>query len=227
MQPNRLISAPRSSSCNACGCERNDESGEEVALGAAEERKSEADCERKGESEDEHVADISDVGATEVLESEAGGELSSFAVKQVDQLLSLVNLDSATPKGAAIFWSKALSHFAQLAVVLGQPDSEFLPWTADRLLAMIEDDGHVEHLLTRPEILLFFQSIKKAGFSDGDIISVWENIIYPKTPMSRAWDAPHAHSFANEMESMLINRSAPGRPMFPADASVTFITGVE
>jgi hypothetical protein len=92
---------------------------------------------------------------------------------------------------------------------------------------MIEDDGHVEHLLTRPEILLFFQSIKKAGFSDGDIISVWENIIYPKTPMSRAWDAPHAHSFANEMESMLINRSAPGRPMSPADASVPFVTDVE
>ncbi len=198
MQPNRLISAPRSCSCNACGCERNDESGEEVALGAAEER-----------------------------ESEAGGELSSFALKQVDQLLSLVNLDSATPQEAAIFWSKALSHFAQLAVELGQPDGEFLPWTADRLLAMIEDDGHVDHVLTRPEILLFFQSIKKAGFSDGDIISVWENIIYPKTPMSRAWDAPHAHSFANEMESMLINRSAPGRPMSPADASVPFVTDVE
>jgi len=158
-----------------------------------------------------------------VLECEAGGELSSFAVKQVDQLLSLVNLDSATPQGAAIFWSQALSRFAQL----GQPDGEFLPWTADRVLAMIEDDGHVDHLLTRPEILLFFKSIKKAGFSDGDIISVWENIIYPKTPMSRAWDAPHAHSFANEMESMLINRSAPGRPMSPADASVPFVTDVE
>jgi hypothetical protein len=167
------------------------------------------------------------VGATGVLESEASGELSSFAVKQVDQLLSLVNLDSASPQGAAIFWSKALSHFAQLAVELGQPDGEFLPWTADRVLAMIEDDGHVDHLLTRPEILLFFKSIKKAGFSDGDIISVWETIIYPKTPISRAWDAPHAHSFVNEVESMLINRSAPGRPMFPADASVTFITGVE
>ena len=158
-----------------------------------------------------------------MLECEAGGELSSFAVKQVDQLLSLVNLDSATPQGAAIFWSQALSRFAQL----GQPDGEFLPWTADRVLAMIEDDGHVDHLLTRPEILLFFKSIKKAGFSDGDIISVWENIIYPKTPMSRAWDAPHAHSFANEMESMLINRSAPGRPMSPADASVPFVTDVE
>ena len=164
------------------------------------------------------------MGATGVLESEVGGELSSFAVKQVDQLLSLVNLDSATPLGAAIFWSKALSHFAQLG---GQPDGEFLPWTADRVLAMIEDDGHVDHLLTRPEILLFFKSIKKAGFSDGDIISMWENIIYPKTPISRAWDAPHAHSFANEVESMLINRSAPGRPMSPADASVPFITDVE
>jgi hypothetical protein len=164
------------------------------------------------------------VGATGVLESEASGELSSFAVKQVDQLLSLVNLDSATPQGAAIFWSQALSHFAQL----GQPDGEFLPWTADRVLAMIEDDGHVDHLLTRPEILLFFKSIKKAGFSDGDIISMWETIIYPKTPISRAWDAPHAHSFANEMESMLINRSAaPGGPMSPADASVPFITDVE
>jgi hypothetical protein len=163
------------------------------------------------------------VGATGVLESEVGGELSSFAVKQVDQLLSLVNLDSATPQGAAIFWSKALSRFAQL----GQPDGTFLPWTADRVLAMIEDDGHVDHLLTRPEILLFFKSIKKAGFSDGDIISVWETIIYPKTPISRAWDAPRAHSFANEVESMLINRSAPGRPMSPADASVPFITDVE
>ena len=162
-------------------------------------------------------------GATEVLESEAGGELSSFAVKQVDKLLSLVNLDSATPQRAAIFWSKALSHFAQLG---GQPDGEFLPWTADRVLAMIEDDGHVD-LLTRPEILLFFKSIKKAGFSDGDIISVWETIIYPKTPITRAWDAPHAHSFANEVESMLSNRSAPGRPMSPADASVPFITDVE
>ena len=167
------------------------------------------------------------MGATGVLESEVGGELSSFAVKQVDQLLSLVNLDSATPQGAAIFWSKALSHFAQLAVELGQPDGEFLPWTADRVLAMIEDDGHVDHLLTRPEILLFFKSIKKAGFSDGDIISVWETIIYPKTPISRAWDAPRAHSFANEVESMLINRSAPGRPMSPADASVPFVTDVE
>ena len=68
------------------------------------------------------------------------GELSSFAVKQVDQLLSPLNLDSATPPGAAIFWSKALSHFAQLAVELGQPDGEFLPWTADRVLAAIEDD---------------------------------------------------------------------------------------
>ena len=158
-----------------------------------------------------------------MLESEVGGELSSFAVKQVDQLLSLVNLDSATPQGAAIFWSKALSRFAQL----GQPDGTFLPWTADRVLAMIEDDGHVDHLLTRPEILLFFKSIKKAGFSDGDIISVWETIIYPKTPISRAWDAPRAHSFANVVESMLINRSAPGRPMSPADASVPFITDVE
>ena len=158
-----------------------------------------------------------------MLESEAGGELSSFAVKQVDQLLSLVNLDSATPQGAAIFWSKALSRFAQL----GQPDGTFLPWTADRVLAMIEDDGHVDHLLTRPEILLFFKSIKKAGFSDGDIISVWETIIYPKTPISRAWDAPRAHSFANEVESMLINRSAPGRPMSPADASVPCTTDVE
>ena len=163
------------------------------------------------------------MGATGVLESEVGGELSSFAVKQVDQLLSLVNLDSATPQGAAIFWSKALSRFAQL----GQPDGTFLPWTADRVLAMIEDDGHVDHLLTRPEILLFFNSIKKAGFSDGDIISVWETIIYPKTPISRAWDAPRAHSFANEVESMLTNRSAPGRPMSPADASVPFITDVE
>jgi hypothetical protein len=165
-----------------------------------------------------------------VLESEAGGELSSFAVKQVDQLLSLVNLDSANPQGAAIFWSKALSHFAQL----GQPDhpgpdGETLPWTADRVLAVIEDDGHVhvDHLLTRPEILLFFKSIKKAGFSDGDIISVWENIIYPKTPVSRAWDAPTAHSFANEMESMLISRSAHDRPMSPAESRVPFITDVE
>ena len=154
-------------------------------------------------------------------------ELSSFAVKQVDQLLSPLNLDSATPRGAAIFWSKALSHFAQLAVELGQPDGEFLPWTADRVLAMIEDDGHVDHLLERPEILLFFKSIKKAGFSDGDIISVWENIIYPKTPISRAWDAPHAHSFANEMESMLISRSAHDRPMSPAESRVPFITDVE
>jgi hypothetical protein len=162
------------------------------------------------------------VGATGVLENEAGGELSSFAVKHIDQLVSLVNLDSATLQGAAIFWSKALSHFAKL-----EPDGKFLPWTADRVLAMIEDDGHVDHLLERPEILLFFKSIKKAGFSDGDIISVWENIIYPKTPISRAWDAPHAHSFANEMESMLINRSAPGRPMSPADASVPCTTDVE
>ena len=164
------------------------------------------------------------MGVAEERESEAGGEMSSHAVEQIDQLLSLVNLEIANPREAAIFWSKALSRLAQLG---GQPDEELLPWTADRVLAMIEDDGHVDHLLTRPEILLFFKSIKKAGFSDGDIISVWETIIYPKTPISRAWDAPHAHSFVNEVKSMLINLSAPGRPMSPADASVTFIADVE
>ena len=165
------------------------------------------------------------LGAVEDLESEAGQALSSRAVKQIDRLLSVVDVDDATPQEAAAFWSGALSQFAQLC---SPADGDSIPWTADRVLAMIEDDGHVDHLLTRPEILLFFKSIKKAGFSDGDIISMWETIIYPKTPISRAWDAPHAHSFANEVESMLINRSAaPGRPMSPADASVPFITDVE
>ena len=131
-----------------------------------------------------------------MLKCEACGELSSFAVKQVDQLLSLVNLDSATPQGAAIFWSKALSHFAQLGLG-GQPDGEFLPWTADRVLAIIEDDGHANNFLTRPEFILFFKSIKTAGYSDEDILSMWDTIVHSQPPTSRAWDAPHAHSFAD------------------------------
>ena len=107
---------------------------------------------------------------------------------------SHVNLDNANPREAAIFWSKALSRLAQLG---GQPDEELLPWTADRVLAIIEDDGHANNLLTRPEIILFFKSIKTAGYSDEDILSMWETIVHSQPPTSRAWDAPHAHSFAD------------------------------
>jgi hypothetical protein len=132
------------------------------------------------------------VGVAEERESEAGGEMSSHAVEQIDQLLSLVNLEIANPPEAAIFWSKALSRLAQL-----QPDEELLPWTADRVLAIIEDDGHANNFLTRPEIILIFKSIKTAGYSDEDILSMWETIVHSQPPTSRAWDAPHAHSFAD------------------------------
>ena len=132
------------------------------------------------------------MGAAEEREREAG-EMSSHAVEKIDQLLSLVNLDNADPREAAIFWSKALSRLAQL----GQPDEEFLPWSVDRVLAIIEDDGHASNLLTRPEIILFFKSIKTAGYSDEDILSMWETIVHSQPPTSQAWDAPHAHSFAD------------------------------
>jgi hypothetical protein len=134
------------------------------------------------------------VGVAEERESEAGGEMSSHAVEQIDQLLSLVNLEIASPREAAIFWSKALSRLAQLG---GQSDEKLLPWTADRVLAIIEDDGHANNFLTRPEIILFFKSIKTAGYSDEDILSMWETIVHSQPPTSRAWDAPHAHSFAD------------------------------
>jgi hypothetical protein len=133
------------------------------------------------------------VGAAEEQESEAG-EMSSHAVEQTDQLLSLVNLEIANHREAAIFWSKALSRLAQLG---GQPDEEPLPWTADRVLAIIEDDGHANNLLTRPEIILFSTSIKTAGYSDEDILSMWDTIVHTQPPTSRAWDAPHAHSYAD------------------------------
>ena len=58
---------------------------------------------------------------------------------------SHVNLDNANPREAAIFWSKALSRLAQLG---GQPDEELFPWTADRVLAIIEDDGHANEQLS-------------------------------------------------------------------------------
>jgi hypothetical protein len=129
------------------------------------------------------------VGVAEEQESEAGGEMNSHAVEQIDQLLSLVNLEIANPREAAIFWSKALSRLAQLGLG-GQPDEELLPWTADRVLAIIEDDGHANNLLTRPEIILVFKSIKTAGYSDEDILSMWETIVHSQPPTSRAWDAP-------------------------------------
>ena len=179
----------RSCSCNVCGCERNDE--DEVT-----------------------------VGAVEKLEGEVGVELSSCAVQQIDELLSAcANLDNATTQGAAVFWSKALSRFAQVG---RQTDGEFLPWTADRVLAMIEDDGHSEHLLTTPEILRFFKSIKAVGFSDDDILSMWETIIYPETPISRAWDAPHAFAFM-DMESSIVN----GNTLVTSKSDAVFITDVE
>jgi hypothetical protein len=128
------------------------------------------------------------VGVAEERESEAGGEMSSHAVEQMDLLLSLVNLEIANPREAAIFWSKALSRLAQLG---GQPDEEPLRWTADRVLAIIEDDGHANNLLIRPEIILVFKSIKTAGYSDEDILSMWEAIVHSQPPTSRAWDAPH------------------------------------
>ena len=67
------------------------------------------------------------------------------------------NLDNPTPREAAMFWSKALSWLAQLG---GQSGEEFLLWKADRVLAIIEDDGDAnsEHLLTRPEIILVFRA---------------------------------------------------------------------
>ena len=126
------------------------------------------------------------MGAAEEREREAG-EMSSHAVEKIDHLLSLVNLDNANPREAAIFWSKALSRLAQL----GQPDEEFLPWSVDRVLAIIEDDGHANNLLTRPEIILVFKSIKTAGYSDEDILSMWETIVHSQPPTSRAWDASH------------------------------------
>ncbi len=132
------------------------------------------------------------MGAAEERESKAG-EMSSHAVEKIDRLLLLVNLDNANPREAAIFWSKALSRLAQLA---GQPDEEVFPWTADRVLAIIKDDGHANNFLTRPEIILFFRSIKTAGYSDEDILSMWDTIVHLQPPTSRAWDGPHAHSFA-------------------------------
>ena len=71
--------------------------------------------------------------------------------RKLNTFSHLVNLDNANPREAAIFWSKALSRLAQLG--LGQPDEELLPWTADRVLAIIEDDGHANNFLTRPEII--------------------------------------------------------------------------
>ncbi len=120
--------------------------------------------------------------------------MSSHAVEQIDQLLSFVNLDNANPREAAIFWSKALSRLAQLG---GQSDEKLFPWTADRVLAIIEDDGHANNFLTRPEIILFFKSIKTAGCSDEDILSMWDTIVHTQPPTSRAWDAPHAQSYAD------------------------------
>ena len=124
--------------------------------------------------------------------------MSFHAVEKIERLLSLVNLEIANPREAAIFWSKALSRLAQLGL-RGQPEEEFLPWTADRVLDIIEDDGHGNNLLTRPEIILIFKSIKTAGYSDEDILSMWDTIVHSQPPTSRVWDAsaPHAHSFAD------------------------------
>jgi hypothetical protein len=165
------------------------------------------------------------VGAAELEERESkAGEMSSHAVEKIDRLLLLANLDNADPRGAAIFWSKALSRLAQLGL-RGQPEEEFLPWTADRVLDIIEDDGHGNNLLTRPEIILFFKSIKTAGYSDEDILSMWETIVHSQPPTSRAWDAPHAHSFT-DLESMIVNRSTAWRSTSP-DARVALIMSVE
>ena len=91
------------------------------------------------------------MGAAELEERESkAGEMSSHAVEKIDRLLLLANLDNADPRGAAIFWSKALSRLAQLG---GQSDEKLFPWTADRVLAIIEDDGHANNFLTRPEII--------------------------------------------------------------------------
>ncbi len=159
------------------------------------------------------------MGVAEEQESEAGGEMSSHAVEQIDQLLSFVNLEIANPREAAIFWSKALSRLAQLG---GQPDEELLPWTADRVLAIIEDDGHANNLLTRPEIILIFKSIKTAGYSDEDILSMWETIVHSQPPTSRAWDAPDpGHpgvmpTVSPTRNSMIVKRSTPWGPTSPA-----------
>ena len=67
------------------------------------------------------------MGVAEERESEAGGEMSSHVVEQIDLLISLVNLEIANPREAAIFWSKALSRLAQLvanrmrSLACGQP----------------------------------------------------------------------------------------------------------
>ena len=107
--------------------------------------------------------------------------------RKLNTFSHLVNLDNANPREAAIFWSKALSRLAQLG---GQSDEKLFPWTADRVLAIIEDDGHANNFLTRPEIILFFKSIKTAGCSDEDILSMWDTIVHSQPPTSRAWDAP-------------------------------------
>jgi hypothetical protein len=70
--------------------------------------------------------------------------------RKLNTFSHLVNLDNANPREAAIFWSKALSRLAQLG---GQSDEKLFPWTADRVLAIIEDDGHANNFLTRPEII--------------------------------------------------------------------------
>lgn len=49
----------------------------------------------------------------------------------------------------------------------------------------------------RRVIIVVFKSIKRAGYSDEDILSMWETIVHSQPPTSRAWDAPHAHSFAD------------------------------
>ncbi len=52
------------------------------------------------------------------------------------------------------------------------------------MLAIIEDDGHAKNLLTRPEIILVFKSIKTGGYSDEDILSMWETIVHSQPPTS-------------------------------------------
>ena len=144
------------------------------------------------------------LGAVEDLESEAGEALSSRAVKQIDRLLSVVNVDDATPQEAAAFWSGALSQFAQLC---SPADGDSIPWTADRVLAMIEADGHADHFLTRPEVLLFFERIKRTGLSNENILSIWETIVYPNATTRQAWDVTNVVSFT-DMESTIVKRNA-------------------
>ena len=155
------------------------------------------------------------LGAVEDLESEAGEALSSRAVKQIDRLLSVVDVDDATPQEAAAFWSGALSQFAQLC---SPADGDSIPWTADRVLAMIEADGHADHFLTRPEVLLFFERIKRTGLSDENILSIWETIVYPNAPTRQAWDVTNVVSFT-DMESTIVKRNAALSPAWGAPHS--------